>query len=498
MSDFNLPISIGTYTFIEQIHVPGTVWRAVNKQAMDQHSEHSEQTSKQTDESTPNSDESPIVSIFIISKDNINSQKQQTIFASEIALMKQMNENPYIAHFYEFCEDESYYYIVLDDIPQSNHGENDENDCMSLSEYIKQKGRISARAAKAFLSDLLNFFSYFESNPTLRNCQIQLTPDTIFVQEGKHSKKVKTSQSKQRKNSLKQNEEAEHDSNTHEESTEMIQSHSNPVLARHSHSQLSSMSLETDTSESDTDREKHKKKRSHRLKIAKVFVFGEHSNIIFSPPETVTSCSPPETINGNQAMTPPFTWLCGILLYFVLTGEFPFKGTTKAEVEMAILNDHFTFPPGVDSDCADLVQKLLVKNQVTRPPLTTIPNIMFIGQHVNEHDLDAMRVSLRSKRKSVPGYAYQQAIPQSKSVELSLKDIENDQVKSTTYIDSQENIDPIRNDSSASKSHKIPICKNNSSMHMPVGNKVRLTPRKNFMGLGKQLSLTLTKPKPNS
>ncbi len=52
-------------------------------------------------------------------------------------------------------------------------------------------------------------------------------------------------------------------------------------------------------------------------------------------------------------------WALGILLYLMVTGTMPFKGTTVAELKNAILDGHFEMPDYLSQNCIDLIGGIL-------------------------------------------------------------------------------------------------------------------------------------------
>ena len=52
-------------------------------------------------------------------------------------------------------------------------------------------------------------------------------------------------------------------------------------------------------------------------------------------------------------------WALGILLYLMVTGGMPFKGTTVAELKNAILDGHFEMPDYLSQSCIDLIVGIL-------------------------------------------------------------------------------------------------------------------------------------------
>lgn len=63
-------------------------------------------------------------------------------------------------------------------------------------------------------------------------------------------------------------------------------------------------------------------------------------------------------------------WSCGIIMYYLITGEFPFNGSTKEELFNKIKNEQIDFSSPklnlVSEECKDLLSKLLEKDESKR------------------------------------------------------------------------------------------------------------------------------------
>lgn len=63
-------------------------------------------------------------------------------------------------------------------------------------------------------------------------------------------------------------------------------------------------------------------------------------------------------------------WACGVLMYYLISGEFPFKGETKEEIYSNIKNSNLDFSSpkfsSFSQECKDLISKLLEKDKNKR------------------------------------------------------------------------------------------------------------------------------------
>ena len=67
-------------------------------------------------------------------------------------------------------------------------------------------------------------------------------------------------------------------------------------------------------------------------------------------------------------------WALGILLYLMVTGGMPFKGTTVAELKNAILDGHFEMPDYLSQSCIDLIVGILKRRPDWRLTLQQVQN----------------------------------------------------------------------------------------------------------------------------
>ncbi|XP_042873642.1 serine/threonine-protein kinase NIM1-like [Penaeus japonicus] len=67
-------------------------------------------------------------------------------------------------------------------------------------------------------------------------------------------------------------------------------------------------------------------------------------------------------------------WALGVLLFFILTSDMPFKANTVAGLKRHILAGSFVIPDHVSPSAQDLITKLLVQDPSERPTPATIMN----------------------------------------------------------------------------------------------------------------------------
>ena len=77
----------------------------------------------------------------------------------------------------------------------------------------------------------------------------------------------------------------------------------------------------------------------------------------------------PETISNNKTETCDI-WSCGIIMYFLLSGSFPFLGNNMEEIKSKIISGKFIFDfdmfSGISEDAKDLIKKCLKNDKELR------------------------------------------------------------------------------------------------------------------------------------
>lgn len=75
---------------------------------------------------------------------------------------------------------------------------------------------------------------------------------------------------------------------------------------------------------------------------------------------------PPELLNSEMLTYGSDWWSFGIVLYELLTGKVPFKGSSEYLTFQAILNQELVFPPNFDEAARDLISRLLNRDKSAR------------------------------------------------------------------------------------------------------------------------------------
>ena len=75
----------------------------------------------------------------------------------------------------------------------------------------------------------------------------------------------------------------------------------------------------------------------------------------------------PEIVMKKEYIGPPTDiWAAGILLYAMLCGQFPFRGSSDKDLYKKIARGQFTFPEHVSREAISFINKMLVVNPASR------------------------------------------------------------------------------------------------------------------------------------
>ncbi|OHT02921.1 hypothetical protein TRFO_29856 [Tritrichomonas foetus] len=87
----------------------------------------------------------------------------------------------------------------------------------------------------------------------------------------------------------------------------------------------------------------------------------------------------PETITHQKISTKLMSWFLGIVLYYSLTGVFPFDGRSAQEISNSILRHHPRYPNHLSKEIVDLINLLLIKNPQMRISLNKALDSAFLN-----------------------------------------------------------------------------------------------------------------------
>ena len=117
-------------------------------------------------------------------------------------------------------------------------------------------------------------------------------------------------------------------------------------------------------------------------------IFTKYKNTFSDTIGTLIYCSP-EVLKNNYNEKCDM-WSIGIIMYVLLSGEFPFHGHTEKEISQKILNGKFVFDSSFDnvSDTAkDLITKCLIYDKNQRIPVKYALNHPFFMDDIDPHNI---------------------------------------------------------------------------------------------------------------
>jgi serine/threonine protein kinase len=129
---------------------------------------------------------------------------------------------------------------------------------------------------------------------------------------------------------------------------------------------------------------------------------------------TLVYCSP-EVLKNNYSNQCD-VWSCGVIMYVLLSGHFPFFGKTEEEIKKKILSGKFTFNKKyfnhVSEKAKDLIKKCLIYDKNKRISAEDAVKHVFFADDINpnnifEDEIDSKHVLLSLKNYSQQSKIYQ-------------------------------------------------------------------------------------------
>ena len=300
----------------------------------------------------------------IISKDNIRQGLDHTKLIDEIKILKKL-DHPNIMKIYECFVDEHNFYIISDFCDQGD-----------LLGKLEKLGKMNEIVVKFLMEQVLNAVAYLHSKKVLHG-DIKLENILLYTA---------TSQNKGRRFTS-----INIDINEIKELRREL--NKNEILSKRSRNYVNDM-LNYEIKLIDFGCSKYfVKKNKHR----------SLSGVIGSP----LYCSPEVVDDLYDELSDE--WSCGVLMYILLSGEAPFKGTSEEELFKEIKKCKYNFDlvefNEVSSACKDLIRKLMEPKKSKRikahealkhPFFTQLFNP--IKSTIQKQDLNILRNLIRYKQ----------------------------------------------------------------------------------------------------
>ena len=300
----------------------------------------------------------------IISKDNVRQGLDHTKLIDEIKILKKL-DHPNIMKIYECFVDEHNFYIISDFCDQGD-----------LLGKLEKLGKMNEIVVKFLMEQVLNAVAYLHSKKVLHG-DIKLENILLYTA---------TSQNKGRRFTS-----INIDINEIKELRREL--NKNEILSKRSRNYVNDM-LNYEIKLIDFGCSKYfVKKNKHR----------SLSGVIGSP----LYCSPEVVDDLYDELSDE--WSCGVLMYILLSGEAPFKGTSEEELFKEIKKCKYNFDlvefNEVSSACKDLIRKLMEPKKSKRikahealkhPFFTQLFNP--IKSTIQKQDLNILRNLIRYKQ----------------------------------------------------------------------------------------------------
>ena len=143
-------------------------------------------------------------------------------------------------------------------------------------------------------------------------------------------------------------------------------------------------------------------------------IFSKHKKNFEDTIGTLIYCSP-EVLKNNYNKKCDI-WSCGVLMYVLLSGHFPFFGKTQKEIKKNILSGKFTFNEKyfshISDKAKDLISKCLIYNKNKRISIEEVLKHEFFADDLNPNNIFEDEVDSKNALNSIRNYSAQPKIYQ--------------------------------------------------------------------------------------
>ena len=290
-------------------------------------------------------------------KNILNDEKKKKDFKEDIKSL-QFLDHPNIDKIFEVFIYEDFYYLICNYAEENN-----------LIEKIKNVGLEEESKINTIMNQLLNSIIFLHESDIFK---IELDLHNFMVYEISIKSKKTTLRKKGKKA----------DPNTDDEKKE---------------------------------NEKVEIKRKTEVKLSVLGYLNENyslelEHLIFYPPEIIEQIEN-ENMKKNsdeeEENDKTDEWACGVIMYYLITGEFPFQATEKEELFENIKNKEIDFSSSkfesMSDSCKDLLAKLLEKDKAKRiSAKECLEHPFFTGESfIKEEEKEDVDVELLSKLLTV-------------------------------------------------------------------------------------------------
>ena len=165
-------------------------------------------------------------------------------------------------------------------------------------------------------------------------------------------------------------------------------------------------------------------------------IFSKHKKNFEDTIGTLIYCSP-EVLKNNYNKKCDI-WSCGVLMYVLLSGHFPFFGKTQKEIKKKILSGQFTFDQKyfshISDKAKDLISKCLIYNKNNRISIEEVLKHEFFADDLNPNNIFEDEVDSKNALNSIKNYSTQPKIYQTVLAYLSHNFAEKEQLNKLKKI----------------------------------------------------------------
>ena len=159
-------------------------------------------------------------------------------------------------------------------------------------------------------------------------------------------------------------------------------------------------------------------------------IFSKHKKNFEDTIGTLIYCSP-EVLKNNYNKKCDI-WSCGVIMYVLLSGHFPFFGKTEEEITKKILSGKFIFDEryfsGISDKAKDLISKCLIYDKNKRISIEEVLKHEFFADDLNPNNIFQDEIDSKNVLNSLKNYSQQSKIYQTVLAYLSHNFAEKEQL----------------------------------------------------------------------
>ena len=309
----------------------------------------------------------------IIPKNNLIQGCTDEDIEKEINILKKL-EHPNIIKLYEFFVDDQNYYLINEFCSDGD-----------LSEKLYEIKFFPEYFVKNFMFQIFNAVRYlhskhvFHGDLKLENIMVDNVSDSNYLNESNFMSTI-----------IEENQEIKHSSTFNE------------TIIKTNNKKKNSNNL----SKSVFYKSKLKNFELKLIDFGCSKMFTKYKKNFGEIIGTTIYCSPEVLVNNYDKSCD--IWSCGIIMYYLLVGKFPFYGKNENEIIDKIQNSNFSFKnkefENVSDECKDLITKCLDKNSKTRISIEEVFKHPFFRENINPNNLYEDKIETKKILTKIQNY----------------------------------------------------------------------------------------------